>query len=89
MSDTHFHIWKRQSFCLIAIPNNDKSFSVTLFIPLTKLKEIKTPKQLVEFFNIEFPDALLLMGKNILVEQFFKNKKENMVSFNVLLLLLT
>ncbi|KAI9329051.1 hypothetical protein BDR26DRAFT_909435 [Obelidium mucronatum] len=33
MDPSHLHIWPRQSFMMIALPNIDKSFTVTLFMP--------------------------------------------------------
>ena len=69
------HIWPRGSFMLIALPNLDGSFTVTLFLSHDEgyynFKNLTTPKIVLEFFKKEFPDALDLMPN--LVDDFFKN----------------
>ncbi len=69
------HIWPRGSFMLIALPNLDGSFTVTLFLSYDEGKyhfnNLKTEERILEFFKNEFPDALAIMPN--LVEDFFKN----------------
>ncbi|MCB4798848.1 FAD-dependent oxidoreductase [Neotamlana laminarinivorans] len=69
------HIWPRGDFMLIALPNLDGSFTVTLFLSYTEGKynfnNLTTPEIVTEFFKNEFPDALQIMPN--LVEDFFKN----------------
>jgi len=69
------HIWPRGNFMLIALPNLDGSFTVTLFLSLDEGKynfnNLTTPKIVEEFFRKEFPDALELMPN--LMDDFFKN----------------
>ncbi len=69
------HIWPRGSFMLIALPNLDGSFTVTLFLSYQEGKynfnNLTTPEVVLEFFQKEFPDALMLMPN--LVEDFFSN----------------
>ena len=59
----YLHIWPRGSFMLIALPNQDKSFTCTLFMPLTMFNEIKTEMDLLEFFEKYFADTIKLFGK--------------------------
>ncbi|KAJ3277214.1 hypothetical protein HK104_003551, partial [Borealophlyctis nickersoniae] len=80
MDPNHLHIWPRQTFMLIALPNIDKSFTVTLFMPWEKFDSIHTETDLVRFFEETFPDALELMGYNLLVGEYFKNVKGNLIS---------
>ncbi len=60
------HIWPREDFMLIALPNPDASFTATLFLP-TKGREASfeslgtAPQAPRQFFQKEFPDALNLM----------------------------
>ena len=58
------HIWPRKSFMLIALPNEDGSFTCTLF-HYTKgensFEQIKNEKELIDFFKQHFPDVLPLM----------------------------
>ena len=69
------HIWPRSSFMLIALPNLDGSFTVTLFLSYDEgeynFNNLITPKIVTEFFKKEFPDALELMPN--LVDDFFEN----------------
>ena len=69
------HIWPRGSFMMIALPNLDGSFTVTLFLSFDEgdynFNSLNTPEMVTEFFKKEFPDALALMPN--LAEDFFKN----------------
>ncbi|WP_178983582.1 FAD-dependent oxidoreductase [Winogradskyella helgolandensis] len=69
------HIWPRSSFMLIALPNLDGSFTVTLFLSFTEgeynFNNLTTPELVTEFFQKEFPDALAIMPN--LVDDFFEN----------------
>lgn len=74
-SKNALHIWPRGQFMLIALPNLDGSFTVTLFLSYTDGKynfnNLTTPTRVQDFFKKEFPDALALMPN--LIEDFFKN----------------
>ena len=69
------HIWPRGDFMIIALPNLNGSFTVTLFLSYETGKynfnNLTTPEIVIEFFQNEFPDALELMPD--LVDEFFKN----------------
>ncbi|MBO3115850.1 FAD-dependent monooxygenase [Winogradskyella sp. DF17] len=69
------HIWPRGDFMVIALPNLDGSFTVTLFLSFNEgeynFNNLTTPEIVTEFFQKEFPDALELMPN--LVEDFFEN----------------
>lgn len=69
------HIWPRGSFMLIALPNLDGSFTVTLFLSYDEgaynFNNLTTEKIVLDFFQKEFPDALALMPN--LIDDFFKN----------------
>ena len=69
------HIWPRGNFMLIALPNLDGSFTVTLFLSYDEGKynfnNLKTEERVLEFFQNEFPDALALMPN--LIDDFFEN----------------
>jgi kynurenine 3-monooxygenase len=60
------HIWPRQDFMLIALPNPDGSFTATLFLAahgaVASFAALSaSPVRAREFFGREFPDALALM----------------------------
>ena len=69
------HIWPRGNFMLIALPNLDGSFTVTLFLSFDEGKynfnNLTNEKIVTEFFKKEFPDALALMPN--LIDDFFNN----------------
>ena len=68
------HIWARGNFMMIALPNLDKSFTVTLFMPLKgriSFDKIKTKKHIERFFATYFIDAIKLMPN--LIEDFKNN----------------
>ncbi|WP_040278382.1 FAD-dependent oxidoreductase [Psychroserpens damuponensis] len=69
------HIWPRGDFMVIALPNLDGSFTVTLFLSYTEgeynFNNLTSPEIVTEFFQKEFPDALELMPN--LVDDFFEN----------------
>ena len=69
------HIWPRGSFMLIALPNLDGSFTVTLFLSYDEgeynFNNLTTEDAVLEFFKKEFPDALALMPN--LIDDFFEN----------------
>jgi len=65
------HIWPRKSHMMIALPNTDGSFTMTLFYPYTGFDALKTPADVLAFFKKDFPDAVPLMPT--LAEDFFAN----------------
>ncbi len=57
------HIWPRQSFMLIALPNPDKSFTCTLTLPVVganSFATLDTEESFMKFLHENFPDALPL-----------------------------
>ncbi len=69
------HIWGREAFMLIALPNLDGSFTVTLFLSYEEgeynFNNLTTKERVLEFFSKYFKDALELMPN--LVDDFFEN----------------
>ncbi len=57
------HIWPRGGFMLIALPNPDRTFTATLFLPHRGEPSFAsvTPAQARAFFEREFSDAVPLM----------------------------
>ncbi|HET8963648.1 MAG TPA: NAD(P)/FAD-dependent oxidoreductase [Chitinophagales bacterium] len=75
------HIWPRKSFMMIALPNLDGSFTVTLFAPTKGPESFETlidEKSLIEYFKKYFPDALPMMPD--LVNDFFLNPTGSLVT---------
>jgi len=58
------HIWPRGKFMLIALPNIDKSFTCTLFLPKEgkiSFSSLTTEKSIVTFFEEYFEDVLPML----------------------------
>ena len=60
LENNSLHIWPRGRFMLIALPNEDGSFTCTLFMPHDNhefaFDKIKTKEQIEHFFKYMFPD---------------------------------
>jgi kynurenine 3-monooxygenase len=68
------HIWPRGSFMLIALPNEDASFTCTLFLPFKgslSFESLAEPADVQALFAAQFPDALKLIPD--ITEQFSRN----------------
>ncbi len=68
------HIWPRGGYMLIALPNTDGSFTVTLFLARAGepgFAKLNAAQAVDEFFAREFPDARTLMPN--LADEFFAN----------------
>lgn len=75
------HIWPRGSFMMIALPNPDGNFTCTLFLPFEGEKSfsnLKTDKQVEDFFKSEFSDAFTLMPT--LISDFKTNTTASLVT---------
>lgn len=58
------HIWARGSLMLMALPNLDGSFTVTLYLPVTgpaSFEELDTRNKVELLFEEQFPDAIPLI----------------------------
>ena len=80
MPPNYLHIWPRGQFMMIGLPNQDKSFTVTLFMPTETFENIKDKEGLLHFFNENFRDSISLIGKEKLISDFFSNKALPLVS---------
>jgi kynurenine 3-monooxygenase len=75
------HIWPRESFMLIALPNLDGSFTCTLFAPFegeNGLNNVKTEADVIEYFNLHFEDAVEHMPT--LIQDFMENPTSTLVT---------
>ncbi|GAB4382433.1 MAG: NAD(P)/FAD-dependent oxidoreductase [Salibacteraceae bacterium] len=64
MEKNALHIWPRGRFMLIALPNEDGSFTCTLFMPFegeNSFEKLQTRDQVDSFFKTTFPDFYELM----------------------------
>ena len=65
ISKDYLHIWPRGAYMLIALPNLDGSFTVTLFLGHEEgeynFKDLSSEEKIKDFFQKQFPDALALI----------------------------
>ncbi len=81
MDPDSLHIWPRGNFMMIALPNPDKSFTCTLFMPYegdVGFDRIQTDEDILEFMNTYFADAVPLMPE--LLEDFKNNPVGSLVT---------
>ncbi|OWZ49291.1 kynurenine 3-monooxygenase [Cryptococcus neoformans A2-102-5] len=82
MDKNHLHIWPRHAFMLIGLPNKDGSFTLTLFIPFSSLELLNTRESAATFFREHFPSAVDIVGEKVLLDDFEKNPRGNLVTIN-------
>ncbi|XP_057365816.1 kynurenine 3-monooxygenase-like [Daphnia carinata] len=80
MNPKCLHIWPRGSFMMIALPNQDASWTVTLFMPHEMFEQLTTPEKLIAFFQTHYADSLPLIGKERLVKDYFATKPSGLIS---------
>lgn len=83
MPKNYLHIWPRGKFMMIALPNQDSSWTVTLFMPFQNFEKLRTAAELLEFFEENFPDAIQLIGEKRLVNDYFRAIPQHLVSIKV------
>ncbi|KAJ8248237.1 hypothetical protein GJAV_G00239880 [Gymnothorax javanicus] len=80
MEPNYLHIWPRNTFMMIALPNLDKTFTCTLFMPFEEFEKIKTGEEVLGFFQTYFPDSIPLIGEEALKRDYFRLPAQAMVS---------
>lgn len=80
MPPNHLHIWARDEFMMIALPNQDKTFTLTLFMPFDIFGSIETEEDLLSFFVTNFPDSVDLIGVDRLMKDYFANPTSSLIS---------
>lgn len=79
------HIWPRESYMLIALPNPDATFTVTLFYPFegeNSFQKLTNDEEVMAFFKKTFPDATAIMPS--LLEDFRDNPTSSLVTIRCL-----
>lgn len=80
MSERFLHIWPRGEFMMIALPNQDRTFTLTLFMPFKIFESIDTVEDLLAFFMKNFKDSVPKIGVNRLAHDFFNNPTSGVIS---------
>ena len=80
MEPNFLHIWPHHEFMMIALPNRDKSFTLTLFMPCSVFESIRNEDSLLAFFQAHFPDSIEKIGVGHLYKDYFANPQGKMIS---------
>ena len=80
MAPNFLHIWPREDFMMIALPNKDFSFTITLFMPYRMFDAIETEEDLLAFFMKHFADSVDKIGVERLVRDYFGNPVGQLMS---------
>ncbi|CAL1190397.1 unnamed protein product [Candida parapsilosis] len=78
----HLHIWPRHDFMLIALANEDGSFTSTFFSPWSVIESINSSNEFTQFFKENFPDAYKLIGQDALVSAFDNNPRGSLMQIS-------
>lgn len=80
LDSNHLHIWPRHSFMLMALPNQDKSFTCTLFAPTADFTRITNPAMFVGWMEEHFPDVIPLIGERELADMWNNNPRGSLIT---------
>ena len=81
LDKNHLHLWPRDSFMLMALPNADGSITMTLFMATKEFDKLSQPSDVVSFFNTHFSDVIdIIGGPDKLVEEYFRTQTGPLVS---------
>jgi kynurenine 3-monooxygenase len=75
------HIWPRKNYMLIALPNIDGSFTLTLFFPFAgepSFESLQTDQEIISFFEAQFGDAKKIMPQ--FLEEYNNNPTASLVT---------
>jgi len=78
MEPNALHIWPRGQFMMIALPNQDRSFTCTCFWPFSTFESLDSSEKTRSFFDEHFRDAVPLMPT--LMEDFAGNPVGSLVT---------
>lgn len=84
MEKNALHIWPRHNYMMIGLPNNDGSFTCTLFFPFEgspSFDSVKTTEEVMAFFKEQFPDAVPLMPT--LLEDYTQNPVSSLITTKI------
>ena len=80
ISSSYLHFWPRGEFMMVALPNYDRTFTLTLFMPFKVFESIQTEEDLLVVFGKHFPDLVDKIGVERLVQDYFRNTTSKIVS---------
>lgn len=63
MEVNYLHVWARNEYMMIALPNQECTFTGTLIMPFKIFNSLKTQEDVLRFFKNNFPDSIPLLGE--------------------------
>jgi kynurenine 3-monooxygenase len=78
------HIWPRKNFMLIALPNMDGSFTLTLFFPFKgdiSFETVKTDSEILNFFETYFANTISISPN--LLSDFKTNPTSSLITVKI------
>ncbi|XP_041354694.1 kynurenine 3-monooxygenase-like isoform X2 [Gigantopelta aegis] len=80
MAINYLHLWPRNQFMMIALPNQDKTYTTTLIMPFEIFKQIDSEEKVVDFFKTHFPDSIQFLGEENLKKTYMSGSARPVVS---------
>ncbi|XP_040285233.1 kynurenine 3-monooxygenase [Bufo bufo] len=80
LEPNYLHIWPRNTFMMIALPNLDKSFTCTLFMSFEDFEKLSKAEEVLDFFKKHFQDSIRLFGQDNLKTDFFQLPPQALIS---------
>ncbi|XP_050404487.1 kynurenine 3-monooxygenase [Patella vulgata] len=80
MEVNYLHIWPRNEYMMIALPNQDKTYTTTLFMPFKVFESLQTEDDIIEFFKENYPDAVPLLGEGHIKQTLITTKAQSLIS---------
>ena len=74
------HIWPKHEYMLIALPNQDKSFTATLFMDKSRFDQLNTKEDVISFFNSNFKDFIDTVGPKQVCDELLNNPRSSLLS---------
>ncbi|PRD29358.1 UNVERIFIED_CONTAM: kmo [Trichonephila clavipes] len=63
MEPDYMHFWTEKKLLMTGMPNNDCTYTITLFMPFEIFEQTNTPEKLLQLFRENFPNAIPLIGE--------------------------
>ena len=76
----HFHLWGKDEYVAVGVPNVDGKFRISLVFPLQTFSKFKTQEDVLTFFRKRFPDFIVLLGEEKLVKDFLQNPANSIIT---------
>ena len=69
----HFHLWGKDEYIAVGVPNIDGKFRISLVFPFESFSTFKSEQDVLPFFKKNFPEFVSLLGEEKLVKDFLQN----------------